>query len=140
MCPVGALPLRGPATGASCQTPALIVLYQTAWMGWLILGCIAASTKQSSSLLGRSENSVSATGPQAAAALYAHTEQHHPHRSSPPIFLYRSPTTLKGGHGKFRNIQVDFSAFCSQLFKGVSVLSTCCFLSKRHKQELLNDE
>lgn len=129
MCPVSALPLQGPTKGASCQAPALIVLYQTAWMGWLILGCIAAPTKQSSSLLGRSENSVSASGPR--AAVYAHTEQHDPHRSSPPISLYRSPTSLKGGHGKCQNVQVDFSALCSSLLRCVSVLSTCMKQRKR---------
>lgn len=134
MCPVSALPLQGPIKGASCQAPALIVLYQTAWMGWLILGSIAAPTKQSSSLSGRSENSVSASGPQAAAAVYAHTEQHDPHRSSPHVFLYRSPTSLKGGHGKCQNVQVDFSALCSSLLRCVSVLSTCIIQRERVKR------
>ncbi|XP_019122344.2 neurexin 3a isoform X9 [Larimichthys crocea] len=101
MCPMGVSPSRGLMKGGSCQAFGLIVLYQTAWMGWLILGCIAAPPS------GRSLNSVrpqvgAAAAAAAAAASYARPEQHHlrvtRHRSSPPISIYRSPASLRGGH------------------------------------------
>ncbi|XP_067335073.1 neurexin 3a isoform X14 [Channa argus] len=102
MFPICALTLLGPVNGASSQAPGLLVLYRTAWMGWLILGCIAAPTKEGLSLLGRSENSVSTMRPQLAVASYAHTEQHQQHvtrlRSFAHFPIYRSPTSLKGGH------------------------------------------
>ena len=98
MCPMGVSPLRVLMKGSCCQALGFIVLYQTAWMGWLIPGCIAAPP--SGSVL----NSVIATTPQIAGASYAHPEQHHlrvmRHRSFPPISIYKSPASLKGGHGE----------------------------------------
>lgn len=93
MYPMGVVPLWG-----SCPAPGLTLLHQTAWMGCLILGCIAAP------LSGRSLTSVSATRPQAAVSSFAHPEQ-HPLRvtrqgSSLPVSVFRAPTSLKGGHGE----------------------------------------
>uniref|UniRef100_A0A667XHG7 Neurexin 3a n=1 Tax=Myripristis murdjan TaxID=586833 RepID=A0A667XHG7_9TELE len=91
MGPTGALPLRGPRKGG------LSLLRQTAWMWWLILGCITGSAK------GRSDNSAALAGPpQGEAAAYTHPEQHPlhgtRHHSSAPISIYRSPASLRGGH------------------------------------------
>lgn len=131
MCPMGVSPLRGLMKRAPCPAPALIVLYQTAWMGCLILGCIAAPPP------GRSLNSVSATRPQVAAASYAHPEQHHlrvtRHRSSPPVSIYRSPASLKGGHGEC-GVQppppvTNNPSVCA---------STCCFLSNRERDACMH--
>lgn len=125
MFPMGALPLRGLMKVGSGQAPGPIVCYQTAWMGWLILGCIAVSAKQSSSPSRRLENSVSASGPQVAAAPYAHPERHHlhvtRHYSSPSI--YRSLASLKGGHGEWQNLQV-VSSLLLQLLR----IQVCVFL------------
>lgn len=96
MCPVGVLPLWGVMKGALYPTHSLIVLYQTVWMGCLILGCIMAPP------LGRSLNSVSATRPQHSMASYP--EQHRlsiaRDHSSSPVSVYRSAASLKGGHGE----------------------------------------
>ncbi|XP_035466613.2 neurexin 3a isoform X5 [Scophthalmus maximus] len=101
MCPVGARALQGPMKGTTgCPTIGFIVHHRKAWVVWLILGCIAVSAKQSTTLSWRSENSVTA-GPRLAAASYSHAEPHHQatrHRSSPPISIYRPPASLKGGH------------------------------------------
>lgn len=105
MCHMGDSPSWGLVKGGSSQAPGLIVLCQTAWIEWLILGCIAAP------LQGRLLNPLSVTRPQVVAAPYAHPEQHHlcviRHRFSPPISIYRSPASLKGGHGEW------YSVFCS---------------------------
>lgn len=98
MCPVGVVPSWGLMKRAPCPAPGLTLLHQTAWMGCLILGCIAAPPS------GRSLNSVSATRPQAAAASYTHPEQHPlrvtRHRSPPSVSMFRAPTSLRGGHGE----------------------------------------
>uniref|UniRef100_A0A3Q2ZQX7 Laminin G domain-containing protein n=1 Tax=Kryptolebias marmoratus TaxID=37003 RepID=A0A3Q2ZQX7_KRYMA len=90
MCPFGALPSRGPVKRG------LIVLYRSAWIGWLIMGCVAASSS------GQLVNSVSATRLQVATDSYRLSDERHllvaRRRSSPSISIYRSPATLKAGH------------------------------------------
>lgn len=88
MCPVGAAPLRGPAKGA-----AFLLLCRTACLWWLLSGCAAASVQLSSSLTRR------------ASQLCPHSEVRRAHRSSPPMFLHRSPLSLKEAHGKL-NLQL----------------------------------
>lgn len=122
MCPIDALHLRGPMKRGSCQAPGLVALYQSAWIGWLILGCVAASAKQSSSLSGKLENSVNR--PPVETASYAYPEQQHlhvtRHRSSPPVSIYRSPASLKGGHGELQKLQDAQMKCCVEYFVNLS--------------------
>ncbi|CAN9502018.1 unnamed protein product [Ophioblennius macclurei] len=105
MYPAGTLPSwRGPARRSSCQPTGRHLLCQSAWIWWLLLGCIATSAKQSSSRLGRLENSASAGAvrPKVVAASRSVSEQQRlhvtRHHSFSPVSIYRSPASLKGGH------------------------------------------
>ncbi|XP_042083198.1 neurexin 3a isoform X5 [Haplochromis burtoni] len=102
MCPTDLLPSRGPIKRFPSQASGLIALYKSAWIGWLILGCIAGPSKHSSSPSGRLENSRSATRPRVEKGLIAYPEELHlevaRHHSTSPVSIYRSPLLLKGGH------------------------------------------
>ncbi|MEQ2215337.1 Neurexin-3a [Xenoophorus captivus] len=89
MCPIGALLLRSSKKRSSCQNPGLIVLYQIAWIWWLILGCHAASAKQSSSPNHR---------PQLATDSFHQQLYVGRHRASQTTSIYGFPATLKGAH------------------------------------------
>ena len=107
MCPISAFSLWGQIKRGSFHMPGLIVLYQSAWIGWLILGFMTVSAKQSSTPPGRLVNSVSATRSQVE---YAFSDKHVLRlRSAPPVSIFRSPATLKGSHGEFQHCLVGFS-------------------------------
>ncbi|XP_074547934.1 neurexin 3a isoform X4 [Halichoeres trimaculatus] len=99
MCPLGASPLWG-FMKRGCVFG---VLYHTVWMGWLILGCFAASAKQNSPAPRIIVNSASVSAPQVVAASFTHPEQHHARgmrdrSSNQAVNIYRSSASLKGGH------------------------------------------
>ncbi|KAJ8341236.1 hypothetical protein SKAU_G00335270 [Synaphobranchus kaupii] len=74
------------------------------WMWSLTLGCMVGSA-WSSSLAGGSgvsDSAAAAAGPPGATASLSHSE-HHFHGArhhSAPISIYRSPASLRGGHGE----------------------------------------
>ncbi|XP_054894116.1 neurexin 3a isoform X3 [Poeciliopsis prolifica] len=89
MCPIGSLPLRGPKKRSSCQFPGLTVLYHSACIWWLILGCSAASAEQSSSHNHR---------PRVATDPFNQQLYVGRHRSSQAVSIYGFPANLKGAH------------------------------------------
>uniref|UniRef100_A0A3B5QD85 Neurexin 3a n=1 Tax=Xiphophorus maculatus TaxID=8083 RepID=A0A3B5QD85_XIPMA len=89
MCPIGVLPLRGPKKRSSCQFPGLTVLYHSACIWWLILGCSAASAEQSSSYNHR---------PRVATDQFDQQLYVRRHRFSQPVSIYGFPANLKGSH------------------------------------------
>lgn len=91
MCPIDALPLRGSKKRRSCQIPGLTLLYQSAWIWWLILGCNAASAKQRSSHNHK---------PQLATDSFDQQLYVGRHHTSHTISIYGFPATLKGAHGE----------------------------------------
>lgn len=102
MGPFGALYSLGPIKGGSCQPPGLIVLHCSAWVGWLFVACIAASSS------GQMVNSVSAGRLHVAADSYGSSDEQQllvaRRRSSPAVSVYRSPASLKAGHGENRSV------------------------------------